>query len=389
MASYGVIDGFMAAKPHWDLHLSVTTATARELAEKRFGADRVSYFPLDFSWMVRRAFDKIRPNVIVLMELEIWPHFLEEAGIRHVPVIIANARITSRSAKRWGYWPSMVRKMDEAVSLWLPQTAEYSQRLTAMGIPATKIEVVGSVKYDAVPESLDLSARLPCRQELGVPPDAPGMFNPLLVAGSVHPGEDVAVLEAWRKQRTFFPTIRVFMAPRHPERVAEMLRTARSFGPAMTLGQLRSTPPGRNASPPPIVIGDTMGELGRFYAAADVVFVGGTLLPHGGQNFMEPCGLARPTICGPNLWNFQEPADLLRQSDGMVVIPDSIALSNAVFELLSNPKRAEEMGKRARAALLSKRGATRRTVDKICEASTGGFHPPPPSMDSSAEETPD
>lgn len=368
MASADLVRMFAADNPRWDLRFSTTTATGRGIAEKQWGEEAVFYYPLDFSRMVSRAFDYIRPSLIVLMELEIWPNFLAEAARRKVPVVVANARITERSLKRLSYAPGVTGNMVQAVEEWFAQTDEYAERLRRLGVPDCRIEVTGSVKYDAVPLEIDREQAGYYRRLFGCGErfhkDGGGL---LVVAGSTHPGEEKMLLRALRGAiPAELPMPRVVLAPRHPERLNEVEAAAGAFGRVVRRSGLAEPIPGvdREGADGDIVLVDTMGELSRIYAAADLVFVGGTFIKHGGQNFMEPCGLARPTVVGPHLWNFREPAELLRR-DGMRVVATPEDLSAALAGMIANPPEAAAMGERARTLLLKQRGAAKRMADRL------------------------
>ncbi len=223
--------------------------------------------------------------------------------------------------------------------------------------------MLGSIKYDSVPETIDEAVGERYRRLFGCPEDS---HIPLLVAGSTHSGEDEAVLEAWKRIAKTGPTPRLVLVPRHPERLAKVEALARSYGSVVRRSALPD--PGENSpnrDVADIVLGDTMGELAHMYSAADLVFIGGTLTDRGGQNFLEPCGMGKCTIVGPNLWNFQEPADLLIANDCLTVVADGSGLAAAVRDLLSDPDKAARLGMRAREVLLSKRGATERTVERL------------------------
>jgi 3-deoxy-D-manno-octulosonic-acid transferase len=319
--------------------------------------------------MVRRAFDNVRPNLVVLMELEIWPNFLAEAARRRVPVVVANARITERSVKRLAHAPGVTRNMVNAVEAWFAQTEEYAKRLESIGVPAKRIEVTGSVKYDAVPAEVDNEQAAYYRRLFGCgeKPYADG-GDLLIVAGSTHPGEEKMLLEAVREARGGGkPLPRVVLAPRHPERLAEVEAVASGFGTVIRRSALSEPGPGEDRADvgAGIILVDTMGELSKIYGAADVVFIGGTLNRHGGQNFMEPCGLAKPTVVGPHLWNFREPAELLGGGDCLRIVPTPEELAPALKRMLDNPAEARAMGERARQALLRQRGAARRMADRL------------------------
>ncbi|MDR1613311.1 MAG: hypothetical protein LBT97_11100 [Planctomycetota bacterium] len=361
IASRNLARMFMADNPLWELKVSTTTRTGRKVAADAHGEDGVFYYPLDFSWMVRRAFDLVRPDMVTLMELEIWPNFLAEAERRDIPVVVANARITGRSAKRLARVPRVAGTMVRAVRKWFPQTPLYAERLRAIGVPEERMEILGSVKYDAVPEEVDPAVEAEWRALFGchLAPE-----RPLAVAGSTHPGEEKAVLDALREAAgKGAPRARVALAPRHPERLPEVAGLARAYGETELRSLLGKDP----SSLPDVIVCDVMGDLSKIYAAADVVFVGGGLARRGGQNFIEPCGIGKPTVVGPNLWNFAEAAEALSEVDGIRIVPGAADLVEAFRDLLSDGKKARAMGMRARKLLLSKGGASRRIADRLDE----------------------
>ncbi len=369
VAARELVDAFKRENPRWDVRVSTTTATGRALAEQYWGEKNVFYYPLDFSACVRRAFDKIRPTLIVLMELEIWPNFLAEARRRSVPVVVANARITERSVKRLAWVPGVMRNMAEAVEAWYAQSEEYAERLKRIGVPEGRIDVTGSVKYDAVPDVLDEDGAKYYRRLFGCSETGYADGGDLLiVAGSTHPDEEKTLLETIRG---IFPEPaglpRIVLAPRHPERLDEVRKTAERFGRVVRRSRLAEPGPDQAKAneDADIILVDTMGELAKLYGAADIVFVGGTLVRHGGQNFIEPCGLARPTVVGPYLWNFSEPAKLLGGNGCLVIAPSEEAFPGALRALVERPREAADMGAKARALLLGQKGAARRMADKL------------------------
>lgn len=368
MASTDIVRMFTETNPRWDLRVSTTTATGRGIAEKNWGEEAVFYYPLDFSRMVRRAFDNIRPTMIVLMELEIWPNFLAEAARRGIPVVVANARITERSVKRLSYAPGVTKNMVNVVEEWFAQTDEYAERLRRIGVPDCRIEVTGSVKCDAVPLEIDRDQAGYYRRLFGCGERFHRDGGDLLiVAGSTHPGEEKTLLQSLKSALPQdAPMPRVVLAPRHPERLGEVEGEAGAFGRVVRRSNLSEPAAGleRGTVGGDFVLVDTMGELSKIYAAADLVFVGGTFIRHGGQNFIEPCGLARPTVVGPHLWNFREPAELLR--DGCLrVVNTPEELSASFADMIANPAEAAAMGDRARERLLKQRGAAKRMVDRL------------------------
>ncbi|MBN2711516.1 MAG: hypothetical protein JXR97_03655, partial [Planctomycetes bacterium] len=193
LAARTLVRAFEEAHPDWDVRISTTTATGREVAMKNFGEERVFYYPLDCSWMVRRAFDIINPSLIVLMELEVWPNFLLEAQKRLVPVAVSNVRIMERSVRRFKKLRAIALPMLERVSLWLSQSDEYTGKLLDIGVSKDKIETVGSLKYDTVATEIDPDVRLEYRKLFGA-----WEGETVFVAGSTHAGEDEIVLDAYK-----------------------------------------------------------------------------------------------------------------------------------------------------------------------------------------------
>lgn len=361
IAARPIIDAFAARFPAWDIRISVSTATGREVAAQRYGADRVCFYPLDLSRWTERFFDRVRPNLIVLMELEVWPNFLHTAEARGVPVLVANARITEKSTRQYknASWLPPVKRMLNQPRLWLAQSEEYAARLREIGVEAARIRVSRSVKYDVVPTEPDPALRTRYRRILGADEN-----TPVLVAGSTHPGEEETVLEAYSRLLADFPAARLVLAPRHPHRMEEVqgLCTAQGLPHARRSAHSEDAPAAAR-----IVLLDTMGELASIYAAADAVFIGGTFIQHGGQNMLEPCGLGRPTVIGGSFHNFREAVEVLQAAGGIRILKDRNGLYPALREILHAPQTAMEMAERGRQALIAQKGATAATIGFIEE----------------------
>jgi 3-deoxy-D-manno-octulosonic-acid transferase len=357
LAARPLVKAFEKAYPDWNIVITTTTATGREVACKNFGAERVLYFPLDFSLTVKKFFDCLRPTLVVLMELEVWPNFLAEAKRRGVPVAVANVRITDRSLKRFRFFGSPARNMLNQVSLWLSQSEDYAAKVKSLGVPEEKVHVVGSLKYEMIPTDPDPALVQEWRRLFGVREN-----DRLLVAGSTHPSEEKVVLEAFAKLlKSGFENLKLVLAPRHPDRLEEVFSLAKTFGEVARRSGLSEATP----ASAPLILLDTMGELGQVYAAADAVFVGGTLIDHGGQNMLEPCGLGKPTVIGNSYYNFSEAVDILKNADGIRFIATAEELPEALGEIFSNAAGAKKMGVRARESLLKMKGATDKTLRLI------------------------
>jgi 3-deoxy-D-manno-octulosonic-acid transferase len=356
------------ALPDIDLIVSTTTVTGQEVARKRFGAEKVVYYPHDFSFAVKRFLDRVRPSVIVLMELEVWPNMTAEAQHRGIPILVANGRITERSSRRYRRFWSLAGPAFHRVSRWLAQSQEYAERLQSLGVDPARIEVCGNIKYDAIKTRVpDAAERAAARKALRIPDDAT-----VLLGGSTHPTEEAALLSAYQRLRQTFPSLRMILTPRHPERAGAVAAEIAGVGLSVikrTDIQARGIDACIAALPSAqreswVLLIDTVGELGAMYALSDLAFVGGSLIPHGGQNVMEPCGIELPIVHGPHTHNFKEAMELLHACNGSVEVTRE-TLAPALEALLKDRAAAHAMGKRAREAFLKQQGATAKTVEYI------------------------
>ena len=345
------------SRPGLEVVVSTTTTTGQEVALKRYGQDLVFYYPLDLSWAVRRALERVKPALLVLMESEVWPNMSAEAARRGIPVVVVNGRVTERAARRYKRFWFLVGPSFRRVQRWLVQSEEYAARLRGLGVDAQRIEVAGNLKYDAIDTTLDPDARADLRAKLGIAPDAL-----VLVGGSTHPSEETELLSAYKQLREGpCPALRLILVPRHPERTPAVEAEVIAAGfPCQRLSAL-GTSGTQSAS---VLLVDTVGELKGMYQAADVAFVGGSLIPHGGQNVMEPCGLGVPVVHGPHMHNFNEAMEVLRSCNGSVEVARG-GLAAALERLCRDQAGAQAMAGRAREAFLSRQGAARRAVEYL------------------------
>jgi 3-deoxy-D-manno-octulosonic-acid transferase len=344
--------------------VSSTTATGRDRVRKLY-PDLITFrFPLDFSFAIRQLLFRIRPSIIVLMELEVWPNLLEIATRYRIPVIVANGRITAeRSVRRFKHpllrW--LARRMFRQLTWIGAQDANYQARFVEVGAPPDRVAVTGSVKYDAADVTDEIPGQDELAAEMGI-----DTTRPLFVCGSTGPGEEPLLLDAYERLLTSLPTLQLALIPRKPERFDEVAQLIVDRGYAC-LRRSTGAPilPAGVDEPRGVFLGDTMGELRKFYALATIVFVGRTLVPLGGSDVMEVAGLARPVIVGPHTENFAEAVNLLLADGAARQVSSVDALATTATDLLRHPERREKMGAAGRAAILSRRGATRRTVDEI------------------------
>jgi 3-deoxy-D-manno-octulosonic-acid transferase len=353
-------------RPETAIVISATTQTGLTRARELYPRLTVFRFPLDFSFTIRAALERIRPTLLVLMELEVWPNLLEIAAQEEIPVLVANGRVTAdrsvrgfnRPVVRW-----LARRMFRGLHWVGAQDQAYAARFIELGVPPDRVQVTGSLKYDAAA----VSDRIDGQEELA---DAMGIDVqvPLWVCGSTGPGEEELLLQAYTRLLGEHPNLQLALIPRKPERFDEVaqLIVARGFAclRRSTGAPLIPAQPGAT-EPRPVFLGDTMGELRKFYALATVIFVGRTLVPLGGSDVMEVAGLAKPLVIGPHVDNFVEAVNLLLSEQACRQVNSVDGLVAAVSDWLRHPERRLQAGQAGRAAILSRRGATDRTVDVI------------------------
>jgi len=350
--------------PEAAIVVSSTTAPGLARARQLFPKRVVVRFPLDFSFIIRRVLRRIRPTAIVLLELEVWPNLMEVAHARGVPIFVANGRVTEeRSMRRFRHplvrW--LTRRMFGRLRWVGAQDQTYAARFVELGVPPERVQIIGSLKYDTA----DLADRVPGQDELagemGILAD-----RPVWVCGSTGPGEEALILDAYGRLLTEHPDLQLVLVPRKPERFDEVaaLIVQRGFACLRRSTGAPTVPPGV-VEPRPVFLGDTMGELRKFYALAPVVFVGRSLVPRGGSDVTEGAGLPRPVLVGPFTENCTEAVTRLRAAHAARVVKSADELGALVGELLRDPARRQEMGAAGRAAIASRQGATARTVEAI------------------------
>ena len=357
MAATPLARELAARRPELPLLVSTVTDTGRGVAEGRLPARQFVFFPLDFGWAVRPALDRLRPRAVLLTETEIWPNFLRACSTRGIPVVLVNGRISQRSFPRYRRVRRFFGRVLQGIRLFCMQTPEDARRILDLGAPPERVHVVGNLKFDlaGVGPATGGTDGPAVRQMLGLPPS-----RPVLVAGSTHRGEEGPVLEAFKAVRRSVPDLTLLLAPRHPERLGEVEALLererlpwvyRSRLPADVL--------------PAVILVDTMGELARLYAAGTVVFVGGSLVPIGGHNILEPASHARPVLFGPHMGNFADMARLFLEHQAGVQVREAGMLAEEILRLLREPNVAGRMGESGRAIVGTHRGAGRRTVDLL------------------------
>ncbi|MCU0886644.1 MAG: 3-deoxy-D-manno-octulosonic acid transferase [Rubritepida sp.] len=289
------------------------------------------YAPLDVPGWVARFLDGWRPDIAVRVESELWPNTLAACAARGIPVALVNGRLSARSAARWRrFAPGTARRLLGGFALVAPRSAEDAARFAALGV--TRLAPPGDLKAAAAPLPADAAALAALRAAIGA--------RPVLLAASTHPGEEALVLEAAARLRTGHPALLTILAPRHPERGAEVAALAPGAG-RRSQGALPDAAP--------VHVADTMGELGLFYRVARLALVGGSLVPHGGQNPLEPARLGCPILLGPHMGNFAEATEALRRAGGALCLAEgsAAALARAAGDVLSQSERATALAEAA------------------------------------------
>ncbi len=356
LAAVALIQEYRRRHPDTPVLVTTMTPTGSDRVRAAFGTDvHHVYLPYDLPGAVARFLDRAQPRVGVLMETELWPNLLAAARRRGIPMALLNARLSARSARGYARVAGLLRPALDALDLVGAQTRADARRFACLGLAPGRLRVLGSIKFDQqVPPELVARGRQ-LRRALG--PE-----RPLWIAASTHAGEEQAALEAHRRLRETLPRAGLLLVPRHPERfeaVAELC-ARQGFPPAR-----RSS--GAAPGPVAVYLGDTMGELPLMLAAADVAFVGGSLVPRGGHNLLEPAALGLPVLTGPHTFNFHAIHRLLERGGGCRMVDSAEALAAALESLIRDPAKSRRMGEAARQVVARHQGARDRMLEALEE----------------------
>jgi 3-deoxy-D-manno-octulosonic-acid transferase len=350
-----VVAGVRRLAPGLPLVMTTVTETGARVVRERFAGEVTHrFFPLDLPGPVRRSVAAINPAFLVCLETELWPNVLRALARRGVPVMIANGRVSDRSFPRYRAVRAFLRPVLADVRVFAMQSEEDARRIVLLGAPRERVFVTGNLKHEARPD--DAAAAETWRRRLGLGA-GPGAW----IAGSTHRGEDEVVLEAHRRLGERVPGARLVLAPRHPERVPELVHMIERRG---FTARRRSELPGA-AVDGAVVVVDTVGELASIYAAGLGAFVGGSLVPAGGHNVLEPALAGKPVAFGPHTENFRESAALLRASGGGFVVRDEGELAAVLLRWFGDREGCAALGAAAREAAVSRDGAVGRTLELI------------------------
>ncbi|KTT17138.1 MULTISPECIES: lipid IV(A) 3-deoxy-D-manno-octulosonic acid transferase [Pseudomonas] len=357
IAAAPMVRALLKAYPELPITLTCMTPTGSERIRALFGDEpRVQhcYLPYDLPWAAGRFLDHVQPRLGVIMETELWPNHIHQCARRGIPVALANARLSERSARGYGRFARLTRPMLAEMSLIAAQTEVEAQRFLALGARTGCVQVTGSIKFDLKIDEHLVSRAQALRQQWAA------ASRPVWIAASTHDGEDALVLQAHRQLLQVHGDALLILVPRHPERFeavhalcSQQFATVRRSTGLPVLAQTQ------------VLLGDTMGELLFLYALADMAFVGGSLVPTGGHNPLEPAALALPVLMGPHVFNFLEISAMLREAGGLQQVDDAQGLAGAVQRLVELPQDARRMGEAGRAVMRANQGALQRLLEGL------------------------
>ncbi|WP_339469297.1 MULTISPECIES: lipid IV(A) 3-deoxy-D-manno-octulosonic acid transferase [unclassified Pseudomonas] len=358
IAAAPMVRGLLARYPELPITVTCMTPTGSERLQALFANEpRIQhcYLPYDLPYAAKRFLDRVQPKLAVIMETELWPNHIHACAQRGIPVALANARLSARSAKGYGRFAKLTAPMLSELSLFAVQTQTEAQRFLSLGARPETVDVTGSIKFD-----LTIDPQLPVRAA-ALREQWGASERPVWIAASTHEGEDEVVLAAHRQLLDSYPNALLILVPRHQER----------FGPMFELCEQQGFATVRRSSGEPVtaqtsvLLGDTMGELLFLYALADSAFVGGSLVATGGHNPLEPAALAKPVIMGPHVFNFLEITAMMREAGALLEVDDAQGLAEAVRQLFELPQDARKMAQAGLKVMQANQGALKRLLDGL------------------------
>jgi 3-deoxy-D-manno-octulosonic-acid transferase len=349
--------------PDYEIIISATTDTGIEQAQKIYGKDlKVFFYPFDFSFVVRRAFKNLKPNICLLMELEVWPNFTSHAAKSNIPVVVVNGRISDRSFPRYKLIKPLAANTFKKVALFLAQDNTYAQRFIELGGRKQATIVTGSLKYDTAQITDKVDGADKIAQQLNI------AGQRLIVAGGTGVDEEKIIIDVFKKlkQNANYNNVRLVVVPRKPERFNEVADLIAKAGFALTrYSKIKSGDQINETDTSTVILGDTMGDLRKFYSLAELVFVGRSLVPMGGSDMMESAAMGKCTIFGPHTFNFKETVKSLLNAKGAIEVADANALYETLCKCLNEPQFAKQIAAAGQNVIKQNQGATQKTITAI------------------------
>ena len=355
IAAIPLIKALQTHYPHHMLMITTTTPTGSLQVQKNFDTKQVRhvYLPYDLPAPIKRFLTRIHPQFAIIMETELWPNLLHYTHQWNIPVLLANARLSKRSMQHYRRINGTTKKMLSKITCVAAQSDTDGKRFVRLGLLPERLAITGNLKFDLhIPTSLIQQGKS-LRETWGI--------RPTLIAASTHEGEETILLEAFRRVRTHFPQAFLILVPRHPDRFTKVARLCETTGFSTVKRSLQQIPTKKTD----ILLGDTTGELCLLYAASDVAFVGGSLIPVGGHNLIEPAALHLPLISGHYLHNFVTVSELLKKANALIIVNDSQSLSDATLQLFDNPREKNALAERAYQVSATNTGAVVKHMNLI------------------------
>jgi len=362
-ASRTVIENLKRVLPDYEIVISTTTDTGFARANAIYGdKHKVFYFPMDFSFAIKGAFKRLKPSVCIMMELEIWPNFASCCKKTNTPLMIINGRISSKSFNSYYKVRWIIKSVFNKIDLVLCQTSDYADKFIALGCDSKKVKVVNSLKYDTAQITDKIEGEDLISQKLNLE------GQKLFIAGGTGPGEEKTILEVYKniKDQQYSQNLRLAIVPRKPERFDEVANLIEQFGfKAVRYSQFKEKLTSDYVDKTTVILGDTMGDLRKFYSLAYICFVGRSLVPMGGSDMIESAALGRCTLFGPHAFNFKQSVDVLLEGNGAILVSDQKQLQEAIEKCLKDPAITNSIAQAGQKVVRDNQGATGKTVDAI------------------------
>jgi 3-deoxy-D-manno-octulosonic-acid transferase len=343
--------------PELKLLISTVTETGNQLAHQSLeGVDEIVYLPLDFKFISQRIIELVNPALFIMAETEIWPNFLRCLAEQHIPALIVNGRISAKSYRYYLWVKFFIRRVLADIACFSMQSQMDAERIKQMGAPPERVRVTGNLKFDRLSPPVTGTQQNNLRAHLGITPD-----SPVFIAGSTHAGEDEIILEAYKQLLSQNPQLVLIIASRHLERLSGIENLIKEQG----LKSVRKSTLNHKRDEGAVILLDTIGELAQLYSISDLVFVGGSLVPIGGHNILEPAAYGRPVLFGPYMGNFLHSARLLKEVGAGIEVGGVTQLVAEAEKLLNDKQLRAKLGQAGKTVVEQNRGATQRTLEII------------------------
>lgn len=356
-AASPLIKALLQRYPNTPLVITTMTITGSETVERLFGSSVFHvYLPYDLPFAIKGFLKRTQPKLAIIMETELWPNLFHHCAKRSIPLTVVNARLSTHSFKNYQRLGKLIHPILNCVSILAAQTAGDAERFIQLGLSPERAQILGNIKFDVSLDPKSIAAGKALRESWG--------RRPVWIAASTHAGEEEYILDAFTEIKKRLPEALLVLVPRHPQRFDEVIALCSQRFKVLSRTQQKELNKNCDASTD-VFVGNTLGEMPLFYATADVAFLGGSLVPIGGHNLLEPAMLSLPTLTGPHLFNFTEISQLLIRAGATIKIEDPKMLATETISLLTDPARCHQMGEKGQTLVLEEQGALVRYLQLI------------------------